>query len=69
MSNIVCLAFPQQDGQTGVAIKDAFLQLGWKVLTLDSKLEGRLLYDFIKKNYVPYSSLFHLSILPSNYEY
>lgn len=41
----VLLAFPQADGQTGVAIRNAFDQLGWEVVVLDPKIEPELLYS------------------------
>lgn len=45
----VVLAFPVADGQTGVAIKDAFEQLGWQVRVVDAKLEPDKTFDAVQE--------------------
>jgi len=39
----VILAFPQQDGQTGLFIKRAFIDLGHEVIVVDAKTESHVL--------------------------
>jgi hypothetical protein len=41
----ILLLFPQLDGQTGLAIKHSFEQLGHKVVAVDAKLDWQHSYD------------------------
>lgn len=45
----VVLAFPVKDGQTGVAIQNAFQQLGWQVRVVDAKVEPDKTFDAVKE--------------------